>query len=401
MKNLSDGTDDQYNNIYLSQQLDSYRKYLVKEHTYCPSALSASLAKRHSTCLSLRTKEFLLRQFITREAQQDFLIASLGESGHRDLEEDDFYEFYFEKRSGTATLAQHKLKKQNILSRHLLASMQRTGQQTRYTHVICGAPLIGKTTFLRKTTIEIIELSQNSLQTEPLIPIYVDFFKLTSHSGQGILDKLIQIAEDKESHQDFFKCLIQATQPPKHHALLLQILKRNRLVFLADQLDHLDQLKFSFVQVLAKMATECQQHLILATRRSLVMQLSTLSNEIEIYLLQMPSEQILLRSILPTLRLDDEHQQPGESNHNEATQQIALCQLFSLCSNWHFVQVLYYLTTVRGPAGLARVYSEKPLQSKMQFIWRLLKAESKSQIKAATSMQSMHSHIRKNSDFQK
>ena len=54
----------------------------------------------------MKTKEFLLRTFTSKNpAQSDFLQASLAESDRRDIEDDDFYEFDFDKRTGTSTFA--------------------------------------------------------------------------------------------------------------------------------------------------------------------------------------------------------------------------------------------------------------------------------------------------------
>lgn len=77
--------------------MQSYLDSVIKEHSLCVSSLSDHQAKAFSTCLNLRTKEFLLRQFITPDAQQEFLRTSEVEGGCRDIEDDDFYDFYFEK----------------------------------------------------------------------------------------------------------------------------------------------------------------------------------------------------------------------------------------------------------------------------------------------------------------
>ena len=80
---------------------------------------------------------------------------------------------------------------------------------------------------------------------------------------------------------------------------------------------------------------------VIAARKSLVAQLSdsiTSKNSkdtendfiIELYLLQMPSEQVLLRSILPNLIGEE-----GLTAMSSA--ELPICQLFPLCSNWSIV----------------------------------------------------------------
>ena len=72
----------------------------------------------------MKTKEFLLRTFTSKNpAQSDFLQASLAESDRRDIEDDDFYEFDFEKRTGTSTFAQQSLKKHNISSKNFVVNL--------------------------------------------------------------------------------------------------------------------------------------------------------------------------------------------------------------------------------------------------------------------------------------
>ena len=75
----------------------------------------------------------------------------------------------------------------------------------------------------------------------------------------------------------------------------------------------------------------------------------------------MPSESVLLRSIAPSM-----------PRHN--MESLPIRQLLSLCSNWHIVWAIHYLTSNHA-ASLPSISHKKPLQSKIQLVWQIFKQE--------------------------
>ena len=135
--------------------------------------------------------------------------------------------------------------------------------------------------------------------------------------------------------------------------LLQGMLEDNKLVFLIDQLDHVDQNKLQMLQTISSLA---KTQIVLTCRRCLASQLSHISSSrLWLYSLQMPSEQVLLRSI-----------SPGIPRHS--VESLPIFQLLSLCSNWHIVWTIYYLTSSHTES-LAAISHKKPLQSKVQLVW--------------------------------
>lgn len=143
---------------------------------------------------------------------------SLEEGERRDVEDDDFYEFCFEKRTGIANISQQALKQHNITAKYFINNLQRASTQqatnsgnhqaSAMVHVVCGGPLTGKSMFLRKTCLELLESGKTSLQKSPLVPVYIDFEKLARQKqASRLFDDLIRLADKKGN--DFFASLIR------------------------------------------------------------------------------------------------------------------------------------------------------------------------------------------------
>ena len=59
------------------------------------------------------------------------------------------------------------------------------------------------------------------------------------------------------------------------------------------------------MQTLVSIALTGKQRLVITCRRSIAAQLHRNSGELDLYLLQMPSEKVLLRSILPNMAQEE------------------------------------------------------------------------------------------------
>ena len=77
----------------------------------------------------------------------------------------------------------------------------------------------------------------------------------------------------------------------------------------------------------------------------------------------MPSEAILLRSILP-----------NSNSQSGGQESVPICDYLQLCSNWHLVQALHYLTKRANQTKDGHI---NLLESKMSYLWRQIKLESK------------------------
>ena len=93
-----------------------------------------------------------------------------------------------------ATVALQNMKKHNVSTKYFIVNLQR-GQKAMI-HVVCGGPLTGKTTFLRKSCLELVEFGKTSLQKAPFVPVYIDL-KMLVQRQPSLIDNLNSISDKK------------------------------------------------------------------------------------------------------------------------------------------------------------------------------------------------------------
>ena len=139
--------------------------------------------------------------------------------------------------------------------------------------------------------------------------------------------------------------MIQETQDARFISMLQRMLEENKLIFFIDQLDHVDQNKLQMIPIISGLE---KVQIVLTCRRCLASQFSNVpSSRLCLYSLQMPSESVLLRSISPDMT-------------RQSIESLPIFQLLSLCSNWHIVWTIYYLTSNQQD-GIAPISHKKPL----------------------------------------
>ncbi|CDW80079.1 UNKNOWN [Stylonychia lemnae] len=231
------------------------------------------------------------------------------EQSHRDVEEDEFYQQYYNERlyqmnnsflQQTLTsehMPQPKLSRDSAVSKNFAltfnAIVSDSERDQSILYVIAGAPNTGKSTFIKQCILKqcdkILSKDTNKSSTQISTPFYIDCRSIVNINVNSQVKRNIQ-------QKGFIKYMIEQQEAQYSKLLIEEYDSKNLLVYI-DGIDQIGQFKYQVLQIIRDLLQNKQlNNVVICLRHLLLSQLKGL-DKIKIFQMQMPFDALTVNNM--------------------------------------------------------------------------------------------------------